>query len=368
MNLADFLGSPWAISRDKLGALQLAVARLQDGHDAAERGNGAPLRMERGYEIADGVAVIQIAGIITKRASLFTRFFGGTASEQVAVSLQQALADHTVKAIVLHIDSPGGAVDGTADLADAVFAARGQKPVIALADGLMASAAYWIGSAAGKIYSTGETTAVGSIGVVAAHLDVSGLEGRIGVKTTEIYAGKYKRIASSYKPLTDEGRKTIQEHVDYLYSVFVGAVAKHRGVSEESVQENMADGRIFIGSQAIRAGLVDGVATLAGLVAQYGSGRPASGAPASPRLAAELADFFSKHSRQAHSTTEEKTMTTRNHQSGEFDEASLKRRWDSDADLRAEFCNDFKICASYFRANAQDRTKTYGGGTVQRGR
>jgi ClpP class serine protease len=115
---------------------------------------------------------------------------------------------------------------------------------------------------------------VGSIGVVASHKDISGAEDKAGIKTTEIYAGQFKRIASSYAPLTDSGRQSIQDQVDYTYSLFVSAVASQRGVSEEKVLKSMADGRVFQGQQAIDAGLVDGVSTLDALVAQLNSDRP----------------------------------------------------------------------------------------------
>lgn len=89
-----------------------------------------------------------------------------------------------------------------------------------------------------------------------------------GIKTTEITAGQYKRVASQYAPLSESGRASIQDTVDYLYSIFVGAVAKARGVSEDKVLQDMADGRVFIGQQAIAAGLVDGVSTLEGAIAR----------------------------------------------------------------------------------------------------
>jgi signal peptide peptidase SppA len=136
---------------------------------------------------------------------------------------------------------------------------------------MMASAAYWIGSAADQVYIGADTAAVGSIGVVASHTDYSRREEMLGIKTTEIYAGKYKRIASEHQPLSADGREYMQETVDYLYSVFVGEVAKQRGSDPETVHQNMADGRIFTGQQAVSAGLVDGVSTLDQLIADMGA-------------------------------------------------------------------------------------------------
>ena len=198
--------------------------------------------------------------------NLLTQISGGVSAQLVGRDIKEALANNTIKSILLDIDSPGGTIDGTQELADIIFAGRGQKPIVAYSDGMIASAAYWIGSAADRIYISGDTVTVGSIGVVASHIDYSRYEEKIGIKTTEIYAGKYKRIASQYQPLSEEGRQTIQDQVDFLYTVFVNEVAKQRSVSAGKVLENMADGKIFIGNQAISAGLVDDMATLDRLI------------------------------------------------------------------------------------------------------
>jgi len=134
--------------------------------------------------------------------------------------------------------------------------------------GVMASAAYWVGSAADRVYVSSGVDQVGSIGVVASHVDVSQREAALGVKTTEIVAGRYKRIASQYGPLTESGRQSIQDQVDYLYSLFVGDVAAQRGVSTDKVLADMADGRVFIGQQAIDAGLVDGIGRIENVIAE----------------------------------------------------------------------------------------------------
>ena len=201
------------------------------------------------------------------------------------------MADPKVRGILLNIDSPGGGIDGTADLAGMIHSARGEKPVVAFTDGVMASAAYWIGSAADAVYISGDTPQVGSIGVVAAHMDISKAEEMMGVKTTEITAGKYKRIASRHAPLSQEGRQTMQEMVDYVYSAFVGDVAKHRGVSEEQVLEQMADGRIFFGRQAVNAGLVDGVSTMEELIGKLSAGELVGKPAAAGAVAAVIEDI-----------------------------------------------------------------------------
>ena len=150
------------------------------------------------------------------------------------------------------------------DLTNLIFENRGKKPIITYTDGMLLSAAYAIGAAADAVYISGDTTVVGSIGVVAAHEDISKMEEKLGMKTTEIYAGKFKRIASQYAPLSAEGFTSIKERVDYLYSVFINEVAKFRGIAAEDVFRKMSTDvkPLFMGRQAVDAGLVDGVSTL----------------------------------------------------------------------------------------------------------
>lgn len=279
MKLLDVITAPWAIEPAKLLEIQAIYATHLRGDQidiaAVEQKLGRPLANEaKRYSIDNGVAILPLEGVIAKRANLFSQISGGVSTELVGRDLQDAMADPAVHSIILSIDSPGGTVDGTQSLASLVTAST--KPIVALASGTMASAAYWIGSAANAVYITDSTTVVGSIGVVATHTDVSKAQETQGIKTTEIFAGQYKRIASNYAPLSKEGRQTMQDQVDYTYGLFVSAVAQQRGVSEDVVLQNMADGRIFQGQQAIDAGLVDGLSTLSQLVQQLNDNRSSS--------------------------------------------------------------------------------------------
>jgi capsid assembly protease len=248
---------PWAIVPERLAELKAAYDAAGPS-EACLNLSAKNIDEQQGYDNHGGVAVVHLDGVLTKSGDFW---YDGTAMNEVKGAIRSALDDPSVHSIVLHIDSPGGTVDGTQGLASAISSARGEKPITAYSDGMMASAAYWIGSAADKIYISGDTVEVGSIGVVAAHVDVSRLEENIGVKVTEITAGKYKRIASAHAPLSDEGRSSIQDKVDQIYGVFVEDVAKHRNVSVERALE-MADGKLFIGRKAVDVGLVDGIATL----------------------------------------------------------------------------------------------------------
>jgi signal peptide peptidase SppA len=206
---------------------------------------------------------------------------GGTSADMLTSDIHAAMADPSVEALMLLIDSPGGTVAGTQKAANAIAALRGVKPIGAYAEDIMASAAYWIGSAAdpGSIWIASDTTQVGSIGVVATHTDMSQREAALGMKTTEIVAGKYKRIASEHGPLTESGQASIQAQVDHIYAAFVADVARNRGVSVDRVLSDMADGRVFLGRNAIDAGLVDGMTSLADAAQQLKSRAAAARKP-----------------------------------------------------------------------------------------
>lgn len=267
MKILDVLNSPWAIAASRL----TEIYNIYRAHFRGEKINWKELREKmldreagKPYQVINGIAVIPIIGTLSKGISFLSFLFSGTSMVEVGEMYLAAVNDDKVKGIILSIDSPGGTVDGTEELANLIYNNK-TKPVIAYSDGLIASAAYWIASAADKIYISGDTIEVGSIGVVATHVDYSEQEKQYGEKWTEITAGKYKRIYSSHEPLTTEGRQAIQDQVDYLYSVFVDSVARNRNISVEDVLK-MADGKIFIGKQAVDIGLVDGVATLDQLV------------------------------------------------------------------------------------------------------
>jgi signal peptide peptidase SppA len=277
MRIIDVLTSPWAIMPEKLYEIQAIYSTHLRGEKIDIKGIeamlGKPLNNEKKpYQEIDGVAIIDINGIISKRMNMFTQISGGVSSQIAMKDFRQAFDDPEIKAIILLIDSPGGTVDGTEDLANTIYEARQQdvKPIVTFADGLMASAAYWIGAAADRIYISGDTAQVGSIGVVATHIDYSQYEAKIGIKTTEIYAGRYKRITSEYEPLTNEGRQYLQNRVDYYYSIFANTMARFRPeklqIPEDDGVIPWADGKVFIGNQAIDNGLVDGVSTFDRLI------------------------------------------------------------------------------------------------------
>lgn len=261
--LIDLLRSPWAVIPDRLEEIQAIYATHVRGEKidigAIEARLGRPLANEQqDYTIRDGgIAVLPIRGVMAPRATMLTQISGGTTADALTKQLESMALDPRVRGAVLAWDSPGGSVQGIPALAASIRALADAKPLVSVSEGTMASAAYWTGSAANAIYASGETDMLGSIGVVARH----SYDPR-NTTTTEITAGRYKRIVSDTAPLTKEGRAYMQAQVDEIYAVFVETVAANRRASVEDVLSRMADGRIFIGRQARDAGLIDGFATV----------------------------------------------------------------------------------------------------------
>lgn len=223
---------------------------------------------------AGNVAVIEITGPIMKRLDLMAMIFGGITYSNVQQAIQTALDDNSVTGVVLKIDSPGGTVAGAFELSDYLYQARGKKTIISYADGMMASSAYLIGSATDRIVSP-ISASVGSIGVVNIHTELSGADKQAGIKRTVLSSGKYKALGNLYEPLSKDGWDDIQAKLDYFYGLFIKAVARNRGISEKKSLA-MADGKIFIGQQALDVGLVDQIGDFDAALSYAQGKRPAA--------------------------------------------------------------------------------------------
>lgn len=267
---------PWAILPERLET----ILDVLDLHAAAGRpltpeeiearvGSPPPAPAVRNVE---AVAVIPIMGVMAHRMNLMTAMSGGTSTDVLAQQFRTAQKDPDVKSILLDVDSPGGSVFGMQELADEIYAARGRKPVVAIANATAASAAYWIASQADQFVMT-PSGMVGSIGVIATHVDRSKQADMLGVKHTFITAGKYKGEGADVEPLSDPARADMQSKVDAYYAAFVRAVARGRGVSAATVREGMGEGRTVTAKEAVAAGMVDGVATFDQTLSGMLSGR-----------------------------------------------------------------------------------------------
>jgi signal peptide peptidase SppA len=264
--------TPWALLPSTLASVLEMVSLRAAGHEFTEeeiqaRIGAGPSR--KGATMAGTVAVLPLYGVITPRADLMTDMSGGTSVQRFSDVFAAAVADQSVSAIVLDVDSPGGSTDMIAELAAEVRAARGSKPIVAVANTLAASAAYWIAAQADEIVVT-PSGKVGSIGVLAAHDDISGLQAQAGVKTTLVTAGKFKAEGNPFEPLSEEALASIQGRVDEMYSMFVADVAKGRGVPRDTVRESYGQGRVLLAKPAFEAGMVDRIDTLQATVDRVG--------------------------------------------------------------------------------------------------
>lgn len=211
------------------------------------------------------VAVMRLRGPIEQHDSDYLWWTGGTSTELFGKAFDEAARDASVKAIVIDIDSPGGSVPGTPELAAKIFKAREAKPIYAVANSMAASAALWIGTAATD-FSVTPSGEVGSHGVWMAHVDASSALEMIGWKITLISAGKFKVEGNPYEPLGDEARDEFQRGVDAIFGDFTKALALHRGVSTKDVLAKFGQGRMLFAKDALAVGLVDRIETLEGVV------------------------------------------------------------------------------------------------------
>ena len=276
--LSEFLTTPWALMPERLQAMSGILTRWSAGEPPSDEtmfqvSTDRVLRDTRKQMAAastgSGIAVLPLYGVVTQRGNMVDDISGpGSSSTQQFTSvLRQMLADDTVGQILIDIDSPGGSVYGVSELASEIIKARAQKPVIAVANSLAASAAYWIGCSASEFYVTpgGE---VGSIGVWQAHFDYSKALEEDGVKPTLISAGKFKVEGNPYVPLDEQAQAFMQSRVDDYYNAFVEAVALGRGVSINDVKTGMGEGRVLGADAALAQNMVDGIATFDDVLAK----------------------------------------------------------------------------------------------------
>ena len=183
MTVLDILNAPWAIAPHRLEQIHGIYAAWARGESvdvaAVEAKIGRPLVNDpQGYTVQDGAALIPLRGVMAPRMNMMTEISGGSSTELFARDVRAALADSSVKSLVIMADTPGGAVNGTQRAAAAVMAARGVKPIATFVEGVMASAGVWVGTAADVVLMESATSQAGSVGVVATHVDVSKAEGR----------------------------------------------------------------------------------------------------------------------------------------------------------------------------------------------
>jgi signal peptide peptidase SppA len=236
----------WLIQPEALQSMATSLRGLSEREFFPKKAAENPL-----LTIEDGIGVIAIEGPILRKPDTIARvFLGATSSEEISEALREAAARPDIKAVFINIDSPGGTVAGTPELAAAVASLDKQKPVYAFSSGLMASAAYWIASQARAIYAT-PSAQVGSIGVVQAVVDSSAAIDKAGIKVEVFSVGKYKAMGAPGTALTDDQRELIQSNLAEIAAEFHDAVlSRGRAIPAEAME-----GQTFSGKQAQRHNL-----------------------------------------------------------------------------------------------------------------
>ncbi|MGH7343273.1 MAG: S49 family peptidase [Candidatus Rokuibacteriota bacterium] len=258
---ARIFNAPLLIHRPKLDAI-LAVLGPRIGWTETLEARLRPLAVRAPRAATPGplpgIAVIPIHGTLVRRTLGLEAESGLTSYEAITAALGSALASPDIAGILLDIDSPGGEAAGVFDLADRIAAARAVKPVWAVANEMAFSAAYALASGASKVWVT-RMGGVGSIGVLAMHVDQSARDAKEGYRYTAVFAGERKNDLNPHEPLTSEGLAFLRSEVERIYGQFVATVAKHRGLDAEAVRDTEA--ALYFGGDAVQAGLGDAVGT-----------------------------------------------------------------------------------------------------------
>jgi signal peptide peptidase SppA len=266
------LNSVWAMEEEALTRL-LDIAGREHTVDTAalEAYRAKALAGSERTAIRDGVAIMGIEGALFPKANLMTDISGATSYDMLRLDLQAALDDSKVKAILLNIDSPGGAVKGCSELTQAIYEARGRKPIVAYVRGQMASAALMIGTAADRII-VNDMAEIGSLGCM---MTLRTTDDPKGSKTYEFISSQSPN--KNIDPGTDAGAKAYQDRVDAMASVFVETVARNRGVDVQTVLSGFGRGGIFIGKDAVQAGLADSLGNFEAVLADLAAAKEAGG-------------------------------------------------------------------------------------------
>lgn len=207
------------------------------------------------------VAVLPLFGSMMQHGSLEMEYSGGTSTEDLGRDFMRLIANASVKTIVIHVHSPGGQIWGTGELADLIFANRGAKRIVTIANSEMASAALWVGTAAHEAYVTPGGSA-GSVGVVTMHRDFSKQEEMDGLKTTLIATPAKKIAGHPFAPLPDDVAAELLANCEKSLERFVVGLARNRGLKPDQVRSDFGGGGMLRAEEAVTAKMCDGVATL----------------------------------------------------------------------------------------------------------
>lgn len=271
-------GRPLAVTEQRLGTIIWAL-RDRLGVDASALGLSADFDLageeaapRDAFEVVDGVAVVPVQGTLVQRGGHLEAASGILGYDHLQATIERASSAPGARALLLDIDSAGGEFDGALDFADRLRGLREQLPVTALVRDQACSAGYLLASAAGRVLIT-QGGRVGSIGVIMAHVDKTGLGEQVGLRVTEIFRGAHKADGSPHHALDEDERARLQAYVDAHYELFVQAVARNRGLGADAVRAQ--ESGVFVGADAIAARLADAISTREEAIASLAATRSA---------------------------------------------------------------------------------------------
>ena len=265
--------TPLLIHPDKAMLIEKILREHAQGIAASVDVNAIAVRQrpsrDQPYTTTEGgTAIISVFGTLVHRAGWLDGLSGLQSYTELADNIAHATRNAAVKGILLEIDSHGGAVSGLYELASQILATRAVKPIRAIANENAYSAAYAIACATQHVTAP-RSAGLGSIGVIALHVDQSKFDAAIGVKYTAIYAGTHKNDFSQHEPLNDSARDRAQSIIDDAYAQFVNHVAEARELKPEAVRATEA--QVYTAQEAVGIGLADAIAGLDETVEQLES-------------------------------------------------------------------------------------------------
>lgn len=214
------------------------------------------------------IAVLPVLGVLQQKPNWYTRWGGGTSTEELEAEFKACLGDQRVTRIIGYFDTPGGTALGNEELWQTIFAARGSKPLTAFVRGMCCSAGYYLASAFSRIVSS-PSSMLGSIGVIQIQMEYSKMLAANGITPTVITHGKNKGNGNPYEKLSAEGKAELQKTINDFGQMFVAAVGRGRNVSPEKVMEQFGQGAVFLGPEAMQRGMADDVQNWDVLLAQF---------------------------------------------------------------------------------------------------
>jgi signal peptide peptidase SppA len=339
--------------REQLTSLNLTMHLANSDQNRAE----AMQRIEDSFATSqEGIGVINIDGPMMKHASSFS---SSCSTVEVRRILNQFANDGNIKGIVLRIDSPGGTVAGTKELADAIVEAKAKKPVWAFCNDLTASAAYWIASQCDRIEAN-STSLVGSIGTYCVVADSSKAADEAGVKIHVVRAGEFKGMGTPGTEVTDAHLAELLVQVKGLNMFFLDAVSTGRGMAMDQVS-TLADGRVHLASEAKTLGLIDDVSAFEDFFDRFTSSVSSPGSPVSQK---EESDMSAENTAKPATIAEIEGKFPK--ASSEWKLACLKAGWTM-AQCQESFCEQMQLEVEAAQKRAEAAEKLASNATTKPG-